>query len=348
MLKYLLYPVTLIYYLLSNLNRYLTKSKKLYKPVISIGNITWGGSGKTPMTIEVAKYILSLGKNPVILSRGYKRKNHKIKNLVVRDNNKILVNVCDSGDEPYMMANQLNCPIIVGANRYECSKIAKEFVPDIFILDDGFQHWKLQRDLDIVCVNSLNPFGNSMTIPSGILRERKSALKRAGLVVLTNCNLSPNQNTENLKKEIFEITGQNPIETSCKSYEIVSMKNNIKIADINKFKEQNSFVVVSAIGSPENFIDTVKNFGLQIKNKFIFQDHHKYTNNDIIDIVNKLKDNEQIITTAKDMVKINEVIDENLKGKIYVLNISICFENGKEIFEKEIKKLLEKNNEKNK
>ena len=342
MFKYLVYPFTLIYYLLSKLNKYLTKSKKLYKPVISIGNITWGGSGKTPMVIEVAKYILSLGKNPVILSRGYKRKNNKIKNVVVRNNNKILANISCSGDEPYMMANQLNCPIIVGANRYESAKIAKVFAPDIFILDDGFQHWKIQRDLDIVCINSLNPFGNFMTIPSGILREKKSALKRANLVVLTNCNLSDKQNIENIKKEIFKITGQKPIETSYKNYEIVSMKGNIKIVDIDSFKKQKIFVAVSAIGSPENFINTVKNLGVQIKDKFIFSDHHKYTKQEIINIVSGLKDNEKIITTSKDAVKINEVIDENIKEKIYVLNVSIYFEKGKEVLEKEIKKLLEK------
>ena len=116
MFKYLLYPLTIIYYLLSELNRLLTKKNKLYKPVISIGNITWGGSGKTPMTIEVAKYILSLGKMPVILSRGYARKNSNVKNVVVRDKDNILSDVSVSGDEPYMMAKLVNCPIIVGAD----------------------------------------------------------------------------------------------------------------------------------------------------------------------------------------------------------------------------------------
>ncbi len=346
MLKYLLYPFTIIYYLLSELNRLLTKSKKLYKPVISIGNITWGGSGKTPMTIEVAKYILSLGKMPVILSRGYARKNKEIKNVIVRDTDKIISDIEDSGDEPYMMAKLVNCPIIIGANRFESANLAKQFNPDIFILDDGFQHWKLQRDLDIVCINSLNPFGNGMTIPSGILREKKSALKRAKIVAITNCNLANKDKVYTIRQEIFKITKELPIEVSCENYEIVNMCDNFKVEDFDSFRKETSFIVVSAIGSPDNFINTVINLGLKIKEEIIFSDHHKYNKKDITDILNSLNDNEKIITTAKDAVKINEVIGTEMQKNIYVLNISITFNNGREVFEKEIKSLLGINNEK--
>ena len=346
MLKYLLYPLSIIYYLLSELNRILTKSKKLYKPVISIGNVTWGGSGKTPMTVEVAEYILSLGKMPVILSRGYARKNINVKNVVVRDKEKILADIFTSGDEPYMMASRVNCPIIVGADRIESAELAEQFNPDVFILDDGFQHWKLQRDLDIVCVNSLNPFGNGMIIPAGILRERKSALKRAKLVALTNCNLVTEEKLNKVKQEIFNIKKEFPLETSCKNYDVVNMCDNAKIEDFNSFKEENSFVVVSAIGSPENFVNTVTDLGLKIKDKVFFSDHHKYKVKDITDILNILDSNENIITTAKDAVKINEVTDMDMKEKIYVLNVSISFDSGKEKFEEEIKSLLGINDEK--
>ncbi len=346
MLKYLLYPLTIIYYLLSELNRLLTKSTKLYKPVISIGNITWGGSGKTPMTIEVAEYILSLGKMPVILSRGYARKNSSRRNVVVRDTNKILADISVSGDEPYMMAQLVKCPIIVGADRIRSVSFAKQFNPDVFILDDGFQHWKLQRDLDIVCVNSLNPFGNGMTIPSGILRERKSALKRAKLVALTNCNLVNEDKLNSVKKEIVRITRELPIETSCKNYEIVNMSDNSKIEDIEDFRRNDRFVAVSAIGSPDNFINTVSGLGLKIKEEIIFSDHHKYVTKNISDVINNLAGNEVIITTAKDAVKISEVTNKEMQKKIYVLNVSISFDSGKEIFEKEIKSVLGINNEK--
>jgi tetraacyldisaccharide 4'-kinase len=324
----------------------LTKSKKLYKPVISIGNITWGGSGKTPMTVEVAKYILSLGKTPVILSRGYARKNNEIKNVIVRDKDKIVSDIAVSGDEPYMMAKLVNCPIIIGANRFESANLAKEFNPDVFILDDGFQHWKLQRDLDIVCINALNPFGNGMTIPSGILRERKSALKRAKIVAITNCNLANKDKVYNIRQEIFKITKELPIEVSCKNYEIVNMSDNSKIEDFDLFRKETSCVVISAIGSPDNFINTVINLGLKIKEEIIFSDHHKYKEKDIISILNDLNDDEMIITTAKDAVKINEVLDMKKQKKIYVLNVSMSFNNGREVFEKEIKSVLGISNEK--
>ena len=188
-MKYLLYPFSLLYNLCSKINKLCTKTYKLKCPVISIGNITWGGSGKTPMVIETANYILSLGKTPVILSRGYARKNKSEQNIIVRDKKQILSDLSDSGDEPLMMANIVKCPIMVGCNRVKSAELSEQFVPNAFILDDGFQHWEIKRDIDIVCINSLNPFGNGMLIPAGILRESLSALRRANVIILTNFNL---------------------------------------------------------------------------------------------------------------------------------------------------------------
>lgn len=337
-MKYILYPISLIYNLLSKINKNFTKTYKLQHPVISIGNITWGGSGKTPMVIETANYISSLGKIPVILSRGYARKNKSKQNVIVRDKKQILSNLENSGDEPLMMANILNCPVVVGINRIKSAEISEQFLPDIFILDDGFQHWKIKRDIDIVCINSLNPFGNEMIIPAGILRENIFALKRASMVILTNCNLCSKEILQNLKNKILQITGKNPLETSLKFKNIINMFYNREIEE--SVKNITGFTVISAIGSPENFINTVKNAGLKIKNKFIFRDHHKYKKNDIVEIINKLSDNEKIITTAKDAIKIKEVIDDEICKKIYVLNTVISFDTGRDVFEKEIQNLF--------
>ncbi|WP_413854149.1 tetraacyldisaccharide 4'-kinase [Candidatus Ruminimicrobium bovinum] len=343
-MKYLLYPLSILYCCLSKLNKFLTKSYRLNKPVISIGNITWGGSGKTPMVIETASYILSLCKTPVILSRGYARKNKSKQNVIVRDKKQILSDLENSGDEPLMTANLLNCPIVVGSNRIKNAEISEKFLPDIFVLDDGFQHWKIKRDIDIVCINSLNPFGNGMIIPAGILRENLSALKRANLIILTNCNLCDKEKLQNLKNKILKITGLYPLETSLKFKNITNLFDDREIEE--NLKNVTDFTIISAIGSPENFINTVKNSGLKVKNKFIFRDHHKYVKNDIVEIVNKLSENEKIITTAKDAVKIKEVIDDEIRKRIYVLNMSIIFDKGKDVFEREIKLLLGINYEK--
>jgi len=343
-MKYLLYPLSVIYNCLSKLNKILTKSYKLNKPVISIGNITWGGSGKTPMVKETANYILSFGKTPVILSRGYGRKNKTEQNVIVRDKKQILSNLENSGDEPFMLASSVECPIVVGRNRVKSAEISKQFLPDVFVLDDGFQHWKIKRDIDIVCINSLNPFGNGLVIPAGILREKLTALKRAKIIIITNCNLCNSEKLNELKNNILKLTGKQPLETSLVVDKITNLFDNIEIND--NLKKNISFSVISAIGSPKNFIGTVKNAGLKIKSKFIFRDHHKYTKNDIVEIINKLSDNEKIITTAKDAVKIKEVIDGEICKKIYVLNMSITFDKGKDMFEKEIKFLLGINYEK--
>lgn len=342
-MKTLLYPVSIIYDLVSNLNRKITKSVKLSCPVISIGNITWGGSGKTPVVMELANYILSLNKTPVILSRGYARKDTKQKNVIVRNKKEILANLSVCGDEPYMMAQTLNCPIIVGSNRVESAKMANQFKPDVFILDDGFQHWKIKRDLDIVCINCLNPFGNGKIIPAGILRENLSSLKRAHLIILTNSNLVDEIELEELKQKITDITKDTPICSYCKPDKITKIKNN-KEVNINEIKNSTSFTIVSAIGSPDNFVSTATNLGLNIKDEVIFQDHHIYTLEDISNIAQNFGDNEKILTTAKDAVKIKDIVsDTPFEDKIYVLNISVVFEEDKGKITNKINSLL--NNE---
>ena len=343
MLKKILYPLSLIYDLISKLNRKITKPVKLNCPVISIGNITWGGSGKSPVVMELANYILSLNKTPVILSRGYARKDTKQKNVIVRNKKEIVANLSVSGDEPYMMAQSVNCPIIVGSNRVESAKIANQFKPDIFILDDGFQHWKIKRDLDIVCINCLNPFGNEKIIPAGILREKISSLKRADLIILTNSNLVSDIVLEELKQQITNITNDTPICSYCEASNITNIKDN-KETDINELKESTSFTAVSAIGSPANFINTATNLGLIIKDEVIFQDHHIYTLKDISDIAQSFNDNEKILTTAKDAVKIKDIVQGTpFEDKIYVLNISVIFKEDKGKITNKINSLL--NNE---
>lgn len=337
-MKKILYPFSIIYNFVSNLNRQFTKQQKLNIPIISVGNITWGGSGKTPVVLEIAKYILSLEKMPVILSRGYARKDNTPDNVIVRDNEKIISDISVSGDEPYMMAQNIKCPIIVGRNRIQSAKLSQKFNPDIFILDDGFQHWKLKRDLDIVCINSLNPFGNNMIIPAGILREKLTALKRADIVILTNANLCDKNKLKKIKQKITGITGKEPLLSSYGNANITNMSDN-SLTDINDLKNKD-IVMLCAIGSPDNFKSTIMKLGLNIKREIIFKDHHKYNYKDIENITAILKDNEVVVTTQKDSVKLSGIVDSILRKKVYIVNISVDFNDDGNILKQHINKIL--------
>ncbi|MFA7074921.1 MAG: tetraacyldisaccharide 4'-kinase [Endomicrobiaceae bacterium] len=222
-MKKILYPLSVVYNFISKLNDKFTKREQLNIPVISVGNITWGGSGKTPVVLKIAEYVLSKNKTPVILSRGYGRKNNTQGSVIVRDKEKILSGIAEAGDEPYMMSQRIKCPVIVGKNRIKSADLAHKFNPDVFILDDGFQHWKLKRDLDVVCINSLNPFGNNMIIPAGILREDVTSLKRAGIIILTNTNLCDEKKLQEIKKRIINITGRDPLLSFCSGFNLTSM-----------------------------------------------------------------------------------------------------------------------------
>src|SRR3989338_4045779 len=154
------------------------KTKRLTCKVISIGNITVGGSGKTPMAIYLAKKLKEKGRKVIILSRGYKG---KVKGIgVVSDGGNILLDPEDAGDEPYLMAAKLkNIPVIVGKDRYKAGLYAIEkFNPDVIILDDGFQHIRLARDIDFLLIDLRKGFGNGHLFPLGMLREPLSGLKR--------------------------------------------------------------------------------------------------------------------------------------------------------------------------
>ena len=163
------------------------KRKQLPCPVICVGNITTGGTGKTPMTQTLCNLLQASGKRIVILSRGYGGSN-EYKCAVVSDGQKVRLSAREAGDEAYLLAKTLpDIPVIVGKDRRQTGMLAwNEFHPDVIVLDDGLQFWQLHRDLNIVLLNAADPFDNGYTFPRGLLREPPSHLRRAGIIVLTN------------------------------------------------------------------------------------------------------------------------------------------------------------------
>ena len=154
----------------------LLPSRRLGRPVISVGNITVGGTGKTPMTALIARYLMGQGKRVAVLSRGYGGTSRG-EARIVSDGSKLLLSASEAGDEPYLLAKELpGLMVVIGHDRYEAGRLAeRELNPDLFILDDGFQHLRLQRDLNILLLDGRNPFGNGLTLPAGLLREPRSA-----------------------------------------------------------------------------------------------------------------------------------------------------------------------------
>jgi tetraacyldisaccharide 4'-kinase len=183
------------------------KSHTLGALTVSIGNITVGGTGKTPLVARVARILAENGERVCILTRGYKRENPR-RRILVSDGEKILAEVEQAGDEPFELARKLLgiSAVVADRHRVEAGNWARANLGiTAFVLDDAFQHRRVRRDLDIVCVDATNPFGNGETLPRGILREPLRNLKRADAIVITRANLVEEKQIANLKFQISEI-----------------------------------------------------------------------------------------------------------------------------------------------
>ena len=303
----ILAPFGLLYGAIANLRNKLYE-KKIFKsadlkvPVISVGNITVGGTGKTPLVARITEILAEQGEKVCVLTRGYKRKNED-ERVVVSDGEKILASVEKSGDEPLELAEKLlgKAIVIADANRAEAGNWAREkFGITVFVLDDAFQHLQVKRDLDIVCVDATNPFGNEKVLPWGILRESLRNLRRADVIVITRANLV--EDISELKTKIL---------TVIPTVKIFVSKNKFG----EKFREQNEKPAAAfcALGNPENFFTQLNRENFKIVFTRTFPDHYFYTQKDVEKLEKEAKANgaETFVTTAKDAVKMS-----NLKFEI--------------------------------
>ncbi len=288
------------------------KTNKLSIKVISIGNLTSGGTGKTPLSIEIANYLIKNENKVAVLSRGYKRRLREESNgnnILVSDGQEILSDYERSGDEPYLIAKNVPKAIVIsGTDRVLNAKSAIKLGADILILDDGFQYLKLQRDENILIIDSMNPFDNGLLLPAGELRELPDSIKRATAIVLSNTqNIKPTDTLFNLikkhspNKPIIEI-----------NYTIKSLKgiNIVKTLNINELTDKN-IIAFSGIGNPESFEKSLTNIGFKITKHLVYPDHHNYEFDDITKIIEYAVKNkiENIITTEKDAIKIGLFIE---------------------------------------
>ena len=304
------------------------KPKKLPVKVISVGNISLGGTGKTPAIIFFADHLIKSGKKVGIVSRGYGRKNRNIKVLINADNNS---KVEDYGDEPIFLSSRLrNIPVAVGADKLNAAlQLIKKNKVDVLLFDDGFQTRKIYRDLDIVLLNALNGIKDYRMVPFGILREPVKFIGRADFVIFTKDNLiNPESKVSHL---IGKYINNNVFYSSYKLEKIFSESSKY---NFNKDK----VIAISGVGDPRSFELSLLKENVNILYHFKFRDHHNYDQTDINIIAKTLKTMNalSIVTTEKDYVKLKklDISKINLKFFIVKSNFYLNKQSTQKIFSK--------------
>lgn len=300
------------------------RQESLPVPVISIGNLNIGGSGKTPVSIACAKLLSEMGRKVAVISRGYRRKNEKTI-AIVSDGERILLSPKESGDEPQMVAKRLPGIIVaVGANRAEAARLAiEEQGVDAIVLDDGFQHMKLSRDLNIVVIHGEQAFGSGWPLPRGPLREFPSALRRASLIVINTTVGEKPELIDRLRKL------QAPVPPLRFKYQISGLYS--PDGTPGPFVTELKGVRVAAFAGtadPESFFGFLNRYGISIATRIGFRDHHWYTEKDfeMLAEISARVGIEYIITTEKDGVKIPENLPAAMPP-ILIAKVDAKFEN---------------------
>lgn len=313
--------------------------------VLSVGNLTVGGTGKTPVVEVFSRSLQEQGRRVAILSRGYKRIKpplwDRIKArltfqqdgappLVVSDGKRLLLDSATSGDEPYMLASNLpQVAVIVDKNRVKAGQYAiKKLGCDTLVLDDGFQYLSLRHRLDIVLVDRTNPFGNRYVLPRGILREPVRNVRRAGFIFITKSN---GDGAGDLKQQLRELNPNAEISECrhCARYLQDIFTGERK--DLS-FLKNLDVAAISGIAVPQGFEDELKRQGANVVYHKTYADHHRYSQQEIINMINRaIAHNAQaILTTEKDAVRFPFIERRDLP--MYFLRVEIEMLSGSEAF----------------
>ncbi len=296
------------------------KQERLTARVVSVGNVTVGGTGKTPLIVYLAGKLKERNRKVAILTRGYKRENREMVELTA--DNRATLDWQDVGDEPYLLAGRLSdVPVMVGKNRAVSGKRAIErYGSEILLLDDGFQHLKVFRDLDIVVIDSADPFGNGRLLPAGILREPMNSLRRADVFVLTKTD-----QTSDTDELIRILKAHNPRAPVVESVHRVSgMVELLEGSPVSpRDVEGKDVLLFSGIGNPRSFEKTVEQLNVNILGHRIFPDHFAYRRQDAESLILQAQSLGAgiIVTTEKDSVRIPLIKRPGIS--FYVLKIDL-------------------------
>lgn len=299
--------------------------KQAMIPVISVGNLTTGGTGKTPFVIWIAKFLRSRSLRVVLISRGY--------GAGYSDGQ------AEPNDEALEMEHRLaDVPHLQDPDRYRMSQIAvEELESQIIVLDDAFQHRQLHRNLDLVLIDATAPFGFNRLLPRGLLREPLSSLRRADALILTRANLVSDNAREHIIQRIRIEIGDKPI-AETRTTATTLLQYDGQQATLETVRDKSVFVFCG-IGNPVNFLRTVEQLQCKIADSVVFADHHHYQRSDLEQIGESANacDAAAIICTHKDLVKVGT---NRLAGiPVYAILIDIEFISGQAEIEQSIDRL---------
>ena len=298
--------------------------KKTYAapvPVVSVGNLTLGGTGKTPCVEYIARFFRRLEKRVAILSRGYGTREGR-------------------NDEALVLEENLpDVPHLQGADRVALVQTAvEELESEVLILDDGFQHRRLRRDLDIVLIDATAPWGHGYLFPRGLLREPPSSLRRAHLAMITRCDLVNTEVVQGIRQRISRLAPELPIVTT----------THRPAAWINADRATQPLESVTGpcaafcgIGNPDAFRASLTNLGLELTSWRTFPDHHAYTREDIDGLrkwAGELPPNVNVVTTQKDLVKIR--LARLGDHELWALQIQLQVVDGEELLEQKLRSVV--------
>lgn len=349
LLKIILYPFVPLYTLVIGIRNFLFdqnifRSKKIDAKIISVGNITVGGSGKTPMVIYLTNLIKELGCKVGVLSRGYGR--DTVGYLLVSNENEILTTVEECGDEIFQTVMDCNVPAAVSENRVNGAiKMIADTSVNFIVLDDAFQHRWIERDLDLLVIDenflTRKSFFTHNLLPTGLMREGFNSINRADAVIINRkfFNRELNNATE------FDFLKNKKVFTSYyKALSFVDMTRKTEYP-LNEFSGQDS-LVVSGIARPESFLNILKNTNVNTNNKMIFSDHKKYTFKEVQRIRKEFysTNSHSVVTTEKDAVKLSRFAKELDDIDIFYLKIALALDDEESFKDYIISKLNIKQN----
>jgi tetraacyldisaccharide 4'-kinase len=320
-------------------DRGILRIRKFDLPVISVGNIAAGGTGKTPFTMELIRLLNQKYKRIAIISRGYRRQSHGMQ--LVSDGQGFLAGVETGGDEPVLMAKRFpDCVVLVAEKRSQAIEQAiRQFQTELIILDDAFQHRWVERDADIVLLAQSDLAATEGLLPAGRLREPLSSLRRANLVMLISKESNrPVGNCTDLQRYYRGYAGSGQIKVDCL---VDANLTPLAAADGLKHLAGRPVIAFAGIADPDSFKNILQTAGIDLRCLIVYPDHHIYSEQDLVNIKSAAREKKcvDLLTTEKDLVKLPA--DQFREFKLLAIRIKICLESPQH-FQQKLEEFIDK------